>query len=105
MKALLRKAFERSAIEAYTIFSNSATPLFYGVILKDEKRLYYTFASPTHKGRKVGITHHFIDFIVRNNAGKNLILDFEGSSIESVAQFYKKWGSKVEYFEVIKRFF
>ena len=76
--------------------------LFNAAILKDEKRLYYLFGAPTVTGRTQNITHYFIDGLIRRYAGQNYILDFEGSMIPGVAQFYKKWGSKKEIYWVYK---
>ncbi len=38
-----------------------------------------------------GVMHGVLDFIIRRHLDKPMIFDFEGSSIESVAMFYKKF--------------
>ena len=35
-----------------------------------------------------------VDSIIRENAGKSMIFDFEGSSDQNVARFYKGFGAK-----------
>ena len=44
-----------------------------------------------------------IDHIIRQEAGKNTILDFEGSKIEGVARFYKGFGAKNHPYFILKR--
>jgi len=102
IKNLMLTASKHQAAEAYKIMDDQGNLLFKGVILKDAKRLYYSFAAPTDMGRKANITHHFIDHLIQKYAGSNLLLDFEGSSIPSVAQFYAKWGSEIKVFGVLK---
>ena len=41
------------------------------------------------------------DITLRFNAGKNLLLDFEGSDTASVADFYKKFGAISEPFTTL----
>lgn len=62
-----------------------------GVFAHFKGRLYYVFGAPTALGRANQTTHVLIDAIIRKFAGTNTILDFEGSSIPSVAMFYKKF--------------
>lgn len=69
---------------------------------KDDKRLYYLLGAPTLKGRESNATHFLIDAIIKKYAGTSLELDFEGSDINSVATFYKKFNPKEKkYFHLI----
>lgn len=54
--------------------------------------IHYVCAGPTEKGRSLGIMHGIINHCIQKYNHKNFIFDFEGSSIESVASFYKKFG-------------
>jgi hypothetical protein len=44
-------------------------------------------------GRAIGIMHGIINWVIQKYEGENVLLDFEGSSIPSVASFYKKFGA------------
>jgi Acetyltransferase (GNAT) domain len=48
----------------------------------------------TDEGKTKGAMYLLIDYFIRENSGKRYELDFGGSSVESVAQFYKKFGAK-----------
>ena len=58
------------------------------------RSLHYLCAGPTGTGKTMGIMHGIIDYILKKHQGDNVLFDFEGSSIESVASFYKKFGAK-----------
>lgn len=57
------------------------------------RTLHYVCAGPTSEGRDIGIMHGIIDFVIEHFKGQNVLFDFEGSSIPSVAAFYKKFGA------------
>lgn len=57
------------------------------------RSLHYLCAGPTESGRAIGIMHGIINFVLQKYQGSNILFDFEGSSIESVASFYKKFGA------------
>jgi len=44
-----------------------------------------------------------IDAFIQDHAGKNIILDFEGSDIKSLAFFYSSFGAVEEKFTAIRR--
>jgi hypothetical protein len=45
-----------------------------------------------------------IDELIRQNAEKKIILDFEGSQIEGIARFYKGFGAENQPYFMVKRF-
>jgi uncharacterized Fe-S cluster-containing protein len=60
-------------------------------------------AAPTDEGKKYGATHILIDEVLKEFSNKNIIFDFEGSDIKSVAYFYSKFGSVTShYLQIIK---
>lgn len=62
-----------------------------GVFGKFKNRLYYLFGAPSELGKKHGSMHVLIDAVIKQYANSAYSLDFEGSSIPSVATFYKKF--------------
>lgn len=76
----------------------------YGIFLQEKllasaifffshNRAYYILVGNNPEGRNTGASHALIDAFIRDNSGKDLILDFEGSDIPSLAQFYKGFGA------------
>lgn len=64
-------------------------------------RVTYMNAVSDKIGKELGGMLFLIDRFIRENAGKNLVLDFEGSMIPGVARFYKGFGAYPEtYFQL-----
>lgn len=66
-------------------------------------RIINLLPSSTPEGRAKGAMHFLLDIMMRTNAGRPLVFDFEGSSIESIAKFYKSFGATEVFYPNIKR--
>lgn len=65
-----------------------------GVIwLTSPNRSVFLFSATDTLARKNGAMHFLIDRFISENAGKKMILDFEGSNLPGLARFYKGFGS------------
>jgi hypothetical protein len=53
-------------------------------------------------GRTVGASHALIDAFIKDHAGRNLLLDFEGSDIRNLAFFYSSFGATDEKYVAIR---
>jgi hypothetical protein len=63
-----------------------------GLFLKDNNRIYNIASSTLPNGRTLEANHFMFDQLIREFAGQNLLLDFEGSDLPGVARFYQKFG-------------
>lgn len=68
------------------------------VLAKSRNRLHYILGAPTEKGRRLNALSVIIDHLIQQESGKEMIFDFEGSSIPSVYQYYASFGAVEEYF-------
>lgn len=66
------------------------------------KRVYYILVGNHPNGRTSGASHLMIDHFIKEHAGKNLLLDFEGSDIKNLAWFYSSFGADEEIYAGIK---
>lgn len=71
------------------------------LLLKDKNRLYNLMNSTTEAGRKIAANHFLMDSIIREFAGQNLILDFEGSDLAGVKSFYQNFGATNQPFYMV----
>jgi hypothetical protein len=62
--------------------------------MKFGDRFTYLKSASTDEGKKLGAMHLLMDQFISRFAGQELLLDFGGSSVESVARFYKAFGGK-----------
>ncbi len=64
-------------------------------------RVIYFNAASDETGKELGGMYFLLHKFIEQNAGKNIILDFEGSMIPGVARFYQGFGARPEtYFQL-----
>ncbi len=64
-------------------------------------RVIYLNAASDEKGKELGAMYFLVDQFIKKYAGKNIILDFEGSMIPGIARFYEGFGALPEtYFQL-----
>ncbi len=80
----------------YVVKDDSGTVVFAALLLEDHKALYYVLGAPTERGRSLRATYYFIGELIRQHAGKAMRLDFEGSDLKNVADFYRSFGPQEE---------
>lgn len=102
-------------MELYQLFHKENKAMTYGVsnssnqliasaaFLFSHNRTYYILVGNHPNGRTLGASHALIDCFISDHAGKELILDFEGSDIRNLAFFYSSFGAIEEYYASIKR--
>lgn len=54
----------------------------------------FLFSALSENGKKLNAMPWLIDSFIKQNSGKRLTLDFEGSNIEGLARFYSSFGAK-----------
>jgi hypothetical protein len=70
---------------------NNSELMAIGIFLKDQNRIYNIASSTLPNGRTLEANHFLFDQIIREYAGHDLKLDFEGSDLPGVARFYQKF--------------
>lgn len=79
---------------------DSGALLYAGLLLDDGNRIYYLLGAPNNAGKEARATTFFIDAMIEKFALQRQYFDFEGSSIPSVASFYKSFNPQEEcYFQ------
>lgn len=67
-----------------------------------KSRIHYILGAPSKKGRSLNSLSYGLNEVLVKFANKNMILDFEGSSIKSVHAYYSSFGAKNEpFYEVV----
>lgn len=97
--ALLRR---NSLAKTYGVFSNKNELLASCVFTFSHNKAYYILVGNHPNGRTLGASHALIDAFIKDHAGQNLLLDFEGSDVRNLAFFYSSFGAKEENYSAIK---
>ena len=65
-----------------------------GFFLHSHGRLINVFGASTEKGKELHSMHFLLDALIQKHAGQEWVLDFEGSSIPSIAYFFGSFGAE-----------
>jgi len=93
---------DKSASKTYGIFSDKNELIASCVFTFSHNRAYYILVGNHPNGRTLGASHALIDAFIKDHAGQNLTLDFEGSDIKNLAFFYSSFGAMEEKYAAIK---
>ena len=72
------------------------------VFVFSHNRAFYVLVGNHPNGRTIGASHYLLDAFIRDHAGKELILDFEGSDLRNLAFFYSSFGAREESYSAIR---
>lgn len=101
-----RKLYEylhiRKMAITYGIFSLQNELMASCVYFFSHNRAYYILVGNHPNSKSTGASHALIDAFIKDNTGKNMILDFEGSDIPGLALFYTSFGAVEEVYPTIK---
>ncbi len=93
---------EKGKAITYGVYASANELVSSCVFFLDDKRAYYILVGNHPNGKTIGASHALIDAFINDYAGQNLLLDFEGSDISSLAFFYSSFGAVEEKYVGIK---
>ncbi|MBK6902678.1 MAG: GNAT family N-acetyltransferase [Saprospirales bacterium] len=74
-----------------------------GFFLQSHGRIINMFGASTAMGKDFHSMHFLLDALIRRHAGQSLLLDFEGSSIPSIAYFFGSFGAEEVHYKCVGR--
>jgi hypothetical protein len=93
---------DRNQAITYGVYSSQNQLVASCAYFFSHQRAFYILVGNHPNGKTSGASHLLIDYFINEHAGENLILDFEGSNISSLAFFYKSFGASLEKYPGIK---
>ncbi|HUC80275.1 MAG TPA: GNAT family N-acetyltransferase [Flavisolibacter sp.] len=93
---------EGGLAKTYGVLSAAGELLASCVFFFSHNRTYYILVGNHPNGRTLGASHALIDAFIKDHAGRDLLLDFEGSDIRNLAFFYSSFGAQEEKYAAIK---
>ncbi len=99
--------------QLYSLLHGKQMSTTYGISLNNEllascvfffshNRAYYILVGNHPNGKTIGASHALIDAFIKDHAGENRLLDFEGSDIRNLAFFYSSFGAVEEKYAGLK---
>ncbi|MFZ4582240.1 MAG: hypothetical protein ACOYM7_06270 [Paludibacter sp.] len=104
VKDLITKGISENAMTLYGVYSANETLIASLCILHSAHRITYLLPISNDEGKASSAMFLLIDTIIRNESGKSVEFDFEGSSIDGIARFYKGFGALNKPYNIIKQF-
>jgi hypothetical protein len=86
----------------YGVYSPNGELVASGVFFFSHNRAYYILVGNHPNGKTIGASHALINEFIKDHAGQDLLLDFEGSDIGNIAFFYSSFGARMENYSAIK---
>lgn len=86
----------------YGIRSSGNKLLASAAFLFSNNRAYYILVGNHPDGKTIGASHALINAFIKDHAEKDLLLDFEGSDVPSLAFFYSSFGAREEKYPGLK---
>ncbi len=94
LKHLIYAGLHRGMVSIRSAYSQENNFCAGVVFFKSHKKVVFLFSGVTPQARENGAMALLVDDFIREHAQSELVLDFEGSSIPSLARFYRGFGSK-----------
>jgi len=101
-RKLYQYLYQKQMSTTYGITSAQNELLASCVFFFSHNRAYYILVGNHPDSKNTGASHALIDAFIKDHAGKNLLLDFEGSDIPGLATFYSSFGAKLEAYPALK---
>lgn len=99
---LYSSLYQNEKATTYGVYMKENELLAAAVFFFSHNRAYYIMAGNDPNGRTLGASHALINAFIKDHAGQDLLLDFEGSDIPSLAHFYNSFGAKEEKYSAVK---
>lgn len=74
------------------------------VWVETSKRIIFLFSGNSQLGKEKRALMYLIDQKIKESAGRELFLDFEGSNLPNLLRFYKGFGSEVRTYGVLRKY-
>lgn len=99
---LYRLLHQQQRAITYGVYTATQELLASCVFFFFKNRAYYILVGNHPNGKTIGASHALINAFIKDHAGENLVLDFEGSDIRNLAFFYSSFGAVEEKYVGLK---
>ncbi|MFN3918344.1 MAG: hypothetical protein ACK4K0_11490 [Flavobacteriales bacterium] len=93
LENLMLNAIQNKMAFAVHAYGKQGELLATGFFLRFQGIITYLKGASTDEGKKTGAMYSIMDYVIKTNSEKFEKLDFGGSNVFSVAQFFKKFGA------------
>ena len=102
LKMIIAAATGSGQGEVYMAYSNRNELCAAAFFIRSNGKVIYLSAASSPRGKENRAMFGLIDYFLMQNSESRLVLDFEGSSIPSIARFYAGFGAKPSSYDHIQ---
>ncbi len=102
LRMLVNEGFKRDAFRSIAVKDNQGAVIAAVVYSIYKQRLTFLIPVSSHAGKSKSAMFLIVNELIKKYSEDNYLLDFEGSSNEGVARFYRGFGAKNRPFNKIK---
>lgn len=99
---LIKMMTSEGCVEIVGVRDNNQQLIASAVFLFSHHRAYYVMVGNHPNGKTLGASHFLISSFIEAHAGEDILLDFEGSDIPSLAFFYSSFGAVKETYPALR---
>jgi len=96
LRNVMAFSLTRSLGQIYGVYSAQNQLCAAAFFIRSKHRVTYLNAANSSEGKKYQAMYFLIDQFIKENAGKDYLLDFEGSMVPGVARLYEGFGATPE---------
>ncbi|MCK4345205.1 MAG: hypothetical protein KAX05_07945 [Bacteroidales bacterium] len=101
LRSVMIEGLNRKLGEVYAAYGTNGKYCAGAYFLFSMDSFVFLFSASSPESRENGAMFLIIDNFIKAKAGSNYLIDFQGSNIESLARFYRGFGSKpMEYLSI-----
>jgi hypothetical protein len=94
LKHLIYAGMHKGMVTLKAVYNNKNDFCGGIVFYRSHQKVVWLFSGATPEARTSGAMSLLVDTFIKENAGKELVLDFEGSTNPGLARFYRGFGSE-----------
>ncbi len=99
---LFQLLYSKQKATTYGVYTKEGQLIASAVFFFSHSRAYYIMVGNHPNGKTLGASHALINAFIKDHAGDDIILDFEGSDIPSLAFFYSSFGAVEEKYSAVR---
>ena len=95
-KKIYEHLHQKEQATTYGVYTPAGELIASSVFFFSHRRAYYILVGNHPNGKTLGASHALINTFIKDHAGRDILLDFEGSDIHNLAFFYSSFGAREE---------
>lgn len=101
IQRLVLESLKRKTGFVTTVLNDQDLPVSAAFFVRYKNRLTYLFAATNEEGKNKQANTLLLDTVIARYAGSSTVLDFEGATVDGIADFFKSFGAKSEVYYLL----